>query len=245
MMAMQQGSLLRSLRCWALALGCVLGTPLLQAASYPPLDVDGIVAPSLSPVDQERLALAVGLLAQYANTYPLRFDSRADQTLALLDASALSERLRKHLEAANPDPQILLLSAQLNTLAWRMGMKQGAALAFEQLSRLLRQSPDNMRANYLLGSFLSEFDEAGELARRYLIRADQGGIPEAAYTLGMLSIGDRDIPAAKVYLERYAVQAGIGDEEFKRLLRAVSGGRVRVNFSRLPALPAGVVEHLP
>ncbi|GAB4062067.1 hypothetical protein [Uliginosibacterium sediminicola] len=244
-MATLQNSLMRTLRGWALALGSVLAAPLLQAASYPQLDVDSIVAPAPAPIDQERLALAVGLLAQYANTYPLRFDSQDDLIVALRDATELSQRLRTHLEVANPEPQILLLSAQLNTQAWRMGMKQGAELAFEQFSRLLRQSPDDMRANYLLGSFLSEFDEAGGLARRYLIRADQGGIPEAAYTLGMLSIGDRDIPAAKVYLERYAIQAGIGDEDFKRLLRAVSSGRVRVNFSRLPALPAGVVERLP
>lgn len=163
-------------------------------------------------------------LSTHAKNYPAHFASPEDKARAIKDVQLLSGMLDIVVNEPNPDPELLVRAAYLNSMGHNLDIAGTAVKADNLFQRLLAGSPASPRGNYLYGTFLANTARPME-ALPYLDKARELGIVEAIFALGMaqLTLGDKEQALGR--LEEYRRLAP-GKPHLDQLIDAVRNGRI-------------------
>jgi len=143
-------------------------------------------------------------LAPHALRYPTSFESNLQSS----KYSKTLEEILREMDSALPnfqnDPEFLFQYATANSMGHNMDIAGCAEKSIAGYLHLLALKPDDKRANYYFGSFLSA-TTLYEKSPPYLRRAIELGEQDAHYTLGFVYIKegklDEALPEFKAYLE--------------------------------------------
>lgn len=127
-----------------------------------------------------------------AKNSPAQFSSAQEQERAVRDINAISGMLDVLVNQPKADPGLLVRAGFINTLGRNIGIPGSSKKAHENFKKLLKAKPADPQGNYLYGTFLAGEGKVKK-AIPHLEKALSGGIPDAAFTLGMAyrSLGNK------------------------------------------------------
>lgn len=163
-------------------------------------------------------------LAVHARNYPVSFASEDDKKRAYRDAELLSKILDAMNETPEPNPELLRRAGFVNSMAHNLDVPGAAEKAIEYFTKLLKARPDDPMGNYMFGAFLGSAGKA-DASIPYLKRADELGVVDASYGLGMAYLMSGDKQNAIIYFEKYGKLVP-EDKSIATLLEAIKSGRV-------------------
>lgn len=223
--------LLPAMALAALALACVPTS--VNAQEYGHYDIKQIVTVNRSDSGQNSLTISfvhldqlINDLQSHASSYPPRFDSPDDLRRARADVKALSAILDIALKSPSPSQRLLLRAAVLNSVGHNLDVPGTGQSAMAAFTALMRQVPDDPRANFLYGKFLFDAGRPAD-AIPVLEKAKSLGIANADFFLGLAygATGNKD--KALENLERYAKREP-NDTNAAKIIDAIRNGHVQV-----------------
>lgn len=192
--------------------------------------------------------LMLGDLAEHAGNYPPQFDSPLDRQRAIVDVNSLSGFLEIANRTDQPNPELLLRAAYVHTLGHNLGIADSADKANRLFQKLLTLVPEDPRANYMYGVFLSGVGKMPE-ALPFLLKAQSKGSVEASYTLGLtlLVLGDRT--QSLLHLEEYRTKRP-NDPNISPLIEAIRNNKIEIRAAgpantAAPSAPAAAQTTAP
>ncbi len=218
-----------------LALALVLSqiVAVAKATEYGQYDIKKVVTITQSAAGQNSATISFAYLDQiiddlssHAANYPPRFDSPDDLYRARVDVKALSAILDTLLSSPSPDRQILLRAGVLNSIGHNLDVPGCADRAIGAFTALLRQTPDDPRANYFYGRFLTGAGKPAD-AIPFLEKAKSLGDVNADYTLGIAYLSEGDKAKALDNLELYARRVP-NDANAAKMIDALRNGSVQI-----------------
>lgn len=137
-------------------------------------------------------------------------------------------------QTPNPQPAILHRAAMLNAMAHNLDVPGAAAKADKLFQQLLALQPGDAKISFRYGVFLAS---SGQTTRAlpYLEKAQQAGVKDADYSLGLLYLGKGDKAQALEHLDRYRQGMTGPTQRMDDLLDAIKNNRVQVKTEKAPA----------
>jgi|HubBroStandDraft_5_1064220.scaffolds.fasta_scaffold63728_2 predicted Zn-dependent protease len=218
-----------------LILGALLLNPaaFAHAKEYGHYDIRNVITVSESATGQHSATVNFSLLDQmlddlsvHNNNYPAQFDSAEDRQRAVSDVTAISKPLDMLANNPNPNAQLLLRVAVLNSVGHNMDIPGAAEKAMTAFTTLLKKSPDDPRAHYLYGKFLVGAGKPLD-AIPVLERAKSLGAVNADYTVGLAYLSAGDKKKALENLEHYARRVP-DDSNAPKIIEAIRNGNIEV-----------------
>src|SRR5262245_3890013 len=166
-------------------------------------------------------------LAKHAKGFPPNFRSKKEQERAERDVKMLSAMFAPIAAKDDAEVEILLRAGFLNSMGHNLDIEGSAEKAINYFERLLKKEPDHVKGNYLYGIFLASTAKYQKESVKYLEKAYQFGIQDAAYTLGFVHLILGDKHKSLKFLEAY-VRSNPDDERAKRLLENIKSGKGEV-----------------
>ncbi len=217
----------------------VIGATLLHVAAmavaneYGHYDLKNIVTVSETTNGQHTATLNFSLLDQllddlsiHNNNYPSQFDSAEDRQRAVSDVTTISKTLDILLDNPNPNSQLLLRAAVLDSVGHNLDITGAGEKAMTAFTALLSVSPADPRANYLYGKFLVSAGKPLD-AVPVLEKAKSLGAINADYTLGLAYLATGDKKRALENLEQYAKRVP-NDGNARKLIDAIRNGNINM-----------------
>lgn len=171
-------------------------------------------------------------LAPHALRYPTSFDSKSQYEQY---SKSLKEVLRE-MDSALPNSQrnaeFLFQYALANSMGHNMDILGCAEKSIAGYSQLLELNPDDKRANYYFGSFLSA-TTLYEKSSPYLRRAIELGEQDAHYTLGFVYIMERKPQAALAEFKAY-LEVDPENQTAKKMVKDIENKALNVEVKSLP-----------
>jgi len=166
-------------------------------------------------------------LAKRAKGFPPQFRSKKELGRAERDVKMLSAIFDPIAAKDDAEVEILLRAGFLNSMGHNLDIAGSAEKAINYFERLLKKEPDHVKGNYLYGIFLAATATKQKESVKYLEKAYQLGIVDAAYTLGLvhLILGDKN--KSLEYFEAY-VRSKPDDEMAKSMIERIKSGKVEV-----------------
>ena len=218
----------------SLALGAIiLSTPMVAGArEYGHYDLGQVATLAHSADGQNSVTVSFSYLdqiiddlASHASGYPPHFDSADDLARARADVGSLSGMLDMLLHRPAPNSQLLLRAGILDSFGHNLDVPGAAQKAVGAFTTLLHQSPDDPRANYFYGKFLTDAGRPDD-AIPILEKAKSLGVPAASYTLGVAYLTAGNMEKALENLRAY-VQRTPHDPNADRMIDAIRTGRIQ------------------
>jgi tetratricopeptide (TPR) repeat protein len=145
-------------------------------------------------------------IAEHAQTVPPQFSSDEERTQTEADLRALLKTLDAAVVKYSDDPEIIFRDGFANALGNNLGFEGCAAKYFKAFDQLLARNPNDKRAYYYYGVFLSATPARQKDGIKYLEKAVTLGVADAHYTLAFLYLGQGNKPQALAHLREYARQ---------------------------------------
>lgn len=198
----------------------------LFAAPYGQYDLKSLVLKKEGKAgfDVQKFDQILGDLDIHAAQYPPKFDSKSDQQRATKDAAMLSYMMDILVDVPNPNPDLLLRTAFLNSIAHNLDVSGAAQKASTQYKKFLMMYPKDPKANYLYGLFLVGSGQAKESIAPLSV-AQKSGMVQAEYSLGLAYLTLNEQKKALSYLESYQRKMP-SDTRTASLLQAIKEGKV-------------------
>lgn len=170
-------------------------------------------------LNREVIGYYLNRIASHARAYPPSFESDAQRR-------DVSHKLRRLIDvlgvvAAN-DPELMLRYAFAQSMGHNLDFADSASEAIRAFETLLKADPDDRRANYRYGMFLSSTAQSIQ-ALPYLEKALEAGEEDARYTLGLLELEHRDRDRGLRLLERYTLNVPENLHALRMLVAAREG----------------------
>lgn len=202
--------------------------PLAQSRGYGHYSTKNIVklqadsSGAYSLVPCQKLARMLDDLAQHAQYYPPRFDTKEDLARARSDVSNVTRFIRSNYSAYRRSNELLLYQAFLYSIGYNLDLPHAADAADMAFSELLEIEPDNATVHHLYGAFLASASYPTE-AEQHLTRAIDGGIVEAHFDIGLTYLQSGRTEQAIRHFEQYA-KAYPEDAGISKLITALRSG---------------------
>jgi TolA-binding protein len=204
----------------------LMSANIVFAAPYGQYDLKSLVIQKdgKTTFDVQKFGQILGDLDIHAAQYPPKFDSKSDQERATRDAAMLSNMMDVLVDAPNPNPDLLLRTAFLNSIAHNLDVAGAAQKASAQYKQFLVMYPTDPKANYLYGLFLVGSGNPKESIAPLSV-AQKAGMAPAEFALGFayLSLGEQK--TALSYFESYQRKVP-SDTRVAELIGAVKAGKV-------------------
>ena len=219
-------NLTMSILGFAMVQGSVLAKP-VAAAPYTPQKVEACF-PEPGKIDLPCTAKAFAALEAVASNWPPITDSDADKKKAADDAVKLHQGMLAAMKNVSDTKDLFFRLAFSAHLGHNLDAPGMGARANELYKAYLKQYPDDVRANYLYGVFLSGVNGGQQGAFPYLEKALSLGEKKANYTLAATYVITGDKEKAKTALQAY-LKDFPQDEKAKTLLHAIESGQTIVS----------------
>ena len=171
-------------------------------------------------------------LAPHALRYPTSFDSKSQYN----QYSKILKEVLLELDSALPNSQtnaeFLFQYALANSMGHNMDISGCAEKSIAGYSQLLEINPDDKRANYYFGSFLSA-TTLYEKSFPYLQRAIELGEQDAHYTLGFVYIKEGKTQAALAEFKDY-LEVNPENQAAKKMVKDIENNSLKVDVKSLP-----------
>lgn len=154
------------------------------------------------PVRLSDLYATLNEVAPHVRSYPPKFSTPEERTQTENHLKALLAQLDKISDRYPDDKEILFIKGEANAMGHNLDYPGCAEKAMAAFDRLLTIDPNNRRALYAYGAFLSGTTLLDK-AVPYLEKAIQLGEERAHYTLAMTYIGMCDVQTAIPEFEAY------------------------------------------
>jgi tetratricopeptide (TPR) repeat protein len=164
-------------------------------------------------------------LAKRAKGFPPGFRSKKEQERAERDVKMLSAMFAPIAAKDDAEVEILLRAGFLNSMGHNLDIEGAGEKAINYFERLLKKEPDHVKGNYLYGIFLAATATKQKESVKYLEKAYQLGVVDAAYTLGLVHLILGDKHKSLEYFEAY-VRGNPDDEFAKSMIERIKSGKV-------------------
>ena len=163
-------------------------------------------------------------LARHAKGFPPQFRSKKEQERAERDVKTLSAMFAPIAAKDDAEVEILLRAGFLSSMGHNLDIEGSAEKAINYFERLLKKEPDHVKGNHLYGIFLAATATKQKESVKYLEKAYQLGVVDAAFTLGFayLILGDKQ--KSLEYFEAY-VRSRPDDERAKNMIEMIKSGK--------------------
>jgi tetratricopeptide (TPR) repeat protein len=224
--------MLKHLLVITVVLGCAAAQPQKGYVEYGDYDARKCLKVAKAEDGKESLDLKCvdGImddLAKHAKGFPPSFRSKEEKGRAERDVKMLSAMFAPIAAKDDAEMEILLRAGFLNSMGHNLDIQGSAERAINYFERLLKKESDHVKGNYYYGGFLAAIPNRQKESLKYLEKAYQLGIEDAAYTLGLthLILGDKN--KFLEYFEAY-VRSNPDNESAKRLLENIKSGKGEV-----------------
>ncbi|MES9856905.1 MAG: hypothetical protein ABW166_09920 [Sedimenticola sp.] len=170
----------------------------------------------------------IGRIATHAKEYPPRFRSKEERAEVTEKLKKLIRGVSNLSENQQDNPEFLLRSAFIQSMAHNLNIKGAAIKAKRDFERVLLIAPNDIKANYLFGMFLSGTSKYHYDGIPYLEKALNGGKARAQFTLGLLYYQQGHKEKGMSYLRQYS-QSKPHQEPVKNVISAIDSGNVEFN----------------
>jgi len=182
------------------------------------------------PVRLSDLNATLNEIAPHARSYPPKFSSPEERVQTEARLKAFLAQLDKISDRYPDDEDILFIKAAANAMGHNLGYPGCADKAMAAFDRLLAIDPNNRRALYEYGGFLSG-TTLMDKAIPYLDRAIQLGEGRAHYTLAFVYLKKRDLQRALPEFEAY-LKADPENATAKKFVADIRSGKAAVHVIR-------------
>jgi tetratricopeptide (TPR) repeat protein len=143
-------------------------------------------------------------IAPHAQNFPPQFSSVAERTQIEADLREAITTLDAAVAQYPDDPELLFRDGCANAMGHNLDFEGCAQAYFKAFDRLLELKPEDKKANFYYGAFLSGTAARQKDSIRYLEKAIALGESDAHYTLAFVYICQNDKPKGLLHLKEYA-----------------------------------------
>ena len=182
------------------------------------------------PIKLADLYATLNEVAPHARSYPPKFSTPVERATAEEHLKILLRQLDKISDRYPDDKEILFIKGAANAMGHNLDYPGCADKAMAAFDRLLTIDPDNRRALYEYGGFLSGTTLLDK-AIPYLERAIQQGEGRAHYTLAYTYVEKGELQNALPEFEAY-LKIDPENATAKKFVSDIRGGKESIHFIR-------------
>lgn len=171
----------------------------------------------------------IELLAPHAQSYPPQFDSAEQKTAMVKGLQDLLTAWDKAPKETWGNKEFLFRYAFLNAMGHNLDMEGRGAKALQAYEALLKLEPDDKRANYYFGTFLTGTKFIGA-AGLYLKKAIKLGEPKAHYPLAIVYLSEQKNQEALAEFKKY-LEYDPENETAKQMVAKIESGKMDLKFN--------------